>query len=484
MQETVLRILCQFPGKQEECLQRCGQVRHDALMGISPFHPLMNRTTLLQDTHKRLAGLVLAGLVGLCLSTGNAQARQYAVLAKPQGGNAVPDLALQQLQAKVLEQLQQQFDVSLQSAFEQEQSRLQEQPSTCADASCAVDALEPLPAAHLFWIRHDQKTVRVFWLGPDRQYQSFGVPGAELETATPQVLQRLPLLEKHVAAVSPERLVKVVRVVAVRAQPQALKKAKPQSKPQATTPKPRPAASSAVAKTDPPAAKALSKNTKASPKKRIVDVLSQQSLRVVETLQQDAPAEPSKATVPEVSKQPPVRQQIVVTDTPPTPEETPPTPRATTPTPAEEATTLPATDEPKQLVAALVPQPSPAPKKSAPKKSAPKKSDLSPKPLSSLDQLRFRVAEKRYNQAIWQQIKTRLLFFRKLNKLGRSAIEARIRLSIDATGRIVERALLAPSQSRSFNQELMKVVNTLKLPPPQEVLVRNPPYVVNITLKP
>lgn len=472
MQETVLRILCQFPGKQEECLQRCGQVRHDALMGISPFHPLMNRTTLLQDTHKRLAGLVLAGLAGLCLSAGNAQARQYAVLAKPQGGNAVPDLALQQLQAKVLEQLQQRFDVSLQSAFEQEQSRLQEQPSTCADASCAVDALEPLPAAHLFWIRHDPKTVRVFWLGPDRQYQSFGVPGAELETATPQVLQRLPLLEKHVVAVSPERLVKVVRVVAVRAQPQALKKATPQSKPQAATPKPRPAASSAVAKTAPPA-------TKASPKKRIVDVLSQQSLRVAETPQQDVPAKLSKATAPKASKQPLVRQQIVVTDTSPLPEETPPTPRATTPTPTEEATTLPATEEPKQLVAALVPQPSPTPKKSAPKKN-----NLSPKPLSSLDQLRFRVAEKRYNQAIWQQIKTRLLFFRKLNKLGRSAIEARIRLSIDATGRIVERALLAPSQSRSFNQELMKVVNTLKLSPPQEVLVRNPPYVVNITLKP
>jgi len=29
----------------------------------------------------------------------------------------------------------------------------------------------------------------------------------------------------------------------------------------------------------------------------------------------------------------------------------------------------------------------------------------------------------------------------------------------------------------------MKAVDALELPPPQEVLVRNPPYVVNITLK-
>jgi 23S rRNA G2445 N2-methylase RlmL len=131
-------------------------------------------------------------------------------------------------------------------------------------------------------------------------------------------------------------------------------------------------------------------------------------------------------------------------------------------------------DEPQQLVAALVPQLQPAPEKSV----------RPPQPPNALDKLRFRVAEKRYNQTIWQQIKTRLLFFQKLNKLERTTIEARIRLSIDASGRIVECALLFPSRSRLFNQELLKAVDALELPPPQEALVRNPPYVVNITLKP
>lgn len=453
MQETVLRILCQPPGMWEECLQSSRQVRHHAFMIISSLSAFVNRATLLQSSLQLLVGLVLAGLGGLCLNPGLAQARQYAVLAEPRGGGAAPEVAMQQLQAEVLEQLQKRFDFSLQSTFEQEQARLKSAPSpSCVDASCAVDALEALPGAHLFWIRHHRNTVRVYWRGPDWQYQTFGVSGDGPESVTPQVLQQLPFLEKHVVAVSPERLEKVARVMVVQAQPRVLKEA--ESKPETTTPKPRPAEPTPVAKTNalPPS------NT--DTKKRITDVLQPQSLQVVvETKRPAVEAQQPIETARVKPKQTPLLKQIVVTEAEPR---------------TEEVSPASAVDEPQQLVAALVPQLQPAPEKSV----------RPPQPPNALDKLRFRVAEKRYNQTIWQQIKTRLLFFQKLNKLERTTIEARIRLSIDASGRIVECALLFPSRSRLFNQELLKAVDALELPPPQEALVRNPPYVVNITLKP
>ena len=102
MQETVLRILCQPPGMWEECLQSSRQVRHHALMIISFLDAFVNRMTLFQSSHQLLIGLILAGLGGLCLSPGLVQARQYAVLAEPRGGEATPEVAMQQLQAGVL----------------------------------------------------------------------------------------------------------------------------------------------------------------------------------------------------------------------------------------------------------------------------------------------------------------------------------------------------------------------------------------------
>ena len=91
MQETVLRILCQPPGMWEECLQSSRQVRHHTLMIISFLDAFVNRMTLFQSSHQLLIGLILAGLGGLCLSPGLVQARQYAVLAEPRGGEATPD---------------------------------------------------------------------------------------------------------------------------------------------------------------------------------------------------------------------------------------------------------------------------------------------------------------------------------------------------------------------------------------------------------
>ena len=455
MQETVLRILCQPPGMWEECLQSSRQVRHHALMIISFLDAFVNRVTLFQSSHQLLIGLILAGLGGLCLSPGLVQARQYAVLAEPRGGEATPEVAMQQLQAGVLEQLQKRFDFSLQATFEQEQARLKSAPTpSCVDDSCAVDALEALPGAHLFWVRHRRNTVRVYWRGPDWQYQTFGVSGDGPESVTLQVLQQLPFLENYVVAVSPERLEKVTAVAVVLVQSPALKEAEAESKPETTTLKLRPMEPTRIAK-----ANTLPRSN-SDTKKRITDVLQQQSLQpVVGPKRSAVEARQPMARVRIKSEKKPLRKQIVVTETEPR---------------AEKVSPTPVEDEPQQLLAALMP----------PSLSAPEKKALLPKPLNALDKLRFRVAEKRYNQAIWKQIKTRLLFFRKLHKLERTAIKARIRLSIDATGRIVERALLFPSSSRLFNQELLKAIDALELPSPQEVLVWNPPYVVNITLKP
>ena len=414
---------------------------HYALMILWLLGPPMKSAALTRMAHQLLVGLALAGLGGFCLNPWLAQARQYAVLADPSGARAVPEVSMQQLQAEVLEHLQGRFDFSLQPTFEQEQARLKSDTTApCADDSCAVDALKSLPGAHLFWIRHKQEEVRVFWRGPDRQYQTFRVQGGAPETITLQVLQQLPFLENHVVAVSPERLQKVPQLAVTKPQPLGLKEADAESKPEATVPAPRSITSTKVANT----------NTT----KHITDALRQKSLQPTVVAKQPT------ATAPIESEEAPLPKQVAV--------------KQTQASGAEEASLSPATDSQQKWVAAFVPQPQPAPQTRVRLR----------KPLNALDKLRFRVAEKRYNQTIWQQIKIRLLFFRKLNKLGSAAsIEARIRLSIDPSGRVVERMLLFPSQSRFFNQELMKAVDALELPPPQEVLVRNPPYVVNITLK-
>ena len=103
----------------------------------------------------------------------------------------------------------------------------------------------------------------------------------------------------------------------------------------------------------------------------------------------------------------------------------------------------------------------------------------------TLELLRFRLAERQYNQLIWKGIKNRLMFFRHQNR-GENLrdLEAKLRLNIDSTGKVIRKQLLSPSDSKLFNQSILDSVSKLDLPPPMKILVDHPPYVVTILIKP
>lgn len=103
----------------------------------------------------------------------------------------------------------------------------------------------------------------------------------------------------------------------------------------------------------------------------------------------------------------------------------------------------------------------------------------------TLELLRFRLAERQYNQLIWKGIKKRLMFFRQKHRgedLRR--LKAKLRLNIDPTGKVIQKKLLTPSDSVLFNQSILDSVSGLELPPPMQILVDHPPYVVTILIQP
>ena len=103
----------------------------------------------------------------------------------------------------------------------------------------------------------------------------------------------------------------------------------------------------------------------------------------------------------------------------------------------------------------------------------------------SINLLQFRLAEKKYNHLIWIGIKRKMMFFRQENKHQlQNGIKAKIQLSIDETGKVIWKKLTNPSISRVFNRRILDSVNLLRLPPPMEILVQNPPYVVTIVIEP
>ena len=64
----------------------------------------------------------------------------------------------------------------------------------------------------------------------------------------------------------------------------------------------------------------------------------------------------------------------------------------------------------------------------------------------SLDLLRFRLAEKRYNQLIWKGIRKKLMFYRRKNpQVLQSGLKAKLRLDIDETGKVIWKKLVRPS---------------------------------------
>jgi len=130
--------------------------------------------------------------------------------------------------------------------------------------------------------------------------------------------------------------------------------------------------------------------------------------------------------------------------------------------------------------------------KRTPKQEIPLKPPEKPKPAKevtkkrfSIDLLRFRLAQKKYNQLIWRDIKRSMMFFRQENGYRlESGLKAKVRLSIDETGKVIWKKLMHPSRSSVFNRRILESVNRLSLPPPVEILVQDPPYVVTILIEP
>jgi hypothetical protein len=108
-----------------------------------------------------------------------------------------------------------------------------------------------------------------------------------------------------------------------------------------------------------------------------------------------------------------------------------------------------------------------------------------PKTSSPLDELQFKIAQRRYNQLIWNKIKKDLMFFRQKNRnQSIKNLKARLRLQIDKYGKVIERRLLKGSGSHKFDKSILESVDLLKLPPPMKLLIRHPPYVVTILIQP
>ena len=114
-------------------------------------------------------------------------------------------------------------------------------------------------------------------------------------------------------------------------------------------------------------------------------------------------------------------------------------------------------------------------------------SEIAParKGMLPLELLKFKIAQRRYNQLIWKNIKKDLMFFRQKHRNRSSRnLKTRLRLQIDQFGKVIERRLLKTSGSQKFDKIIMDSVDQLKLPPPMELLIRHPPYVVTILIQP
>ena len=107
------------------------------------------------------------------------------------------------------------------------------------------------------------------------------------------------------------------------------------------------------------------------------------------------------------------------------------------------------------------------------------------KVLLPLEQFKLKIAQRRYNKLIWNKIKKDLMFFRQKNhKQSLKNIKTRLRLQIDQFGKIIERRLIEPSGSQKFDEIILDSVDMLILPPPMDLLIRHPPYVVTILIQP
>ena len=107
------------------------------------------------------------------------------------------------------------------------------------------------------------------------------------------------------------------------------------------------------------------------------------------------------------------------------------------------------------------------------------------KPRLPLEEFKYKLAQKQYNQLIGNIIKRDLMFFRHKNRQqAREELKARLRLQINQSGKVIDRILIKTSGSSIFDKMVLDTVDLLELPPPMELLIREPPYVVTILIQP
>ncbi len=107
------------------------------------------------------------------------------------------------------------------------------------------------------------------------------------------------------------------------------------------------------------------------------------------------------------------------------------------------------------------------------------------KPRLPLEEFKYKLAQKQYNKLIGNIIKRDLMFFRHKNRQEiLENLKAQLRLQINQSGKVIDRILIKTSGSSIFDKMVLDTVDLLKLPPPMELLIREPPYVVTILIKP
>ncbi len=103
---------------------------------------------------------------------------------------------------------------------------------------------------------------------------------------------------------------------------------------------------------------------------------------------------------------------------------------------------------------------------------------------NQLEQFRRKIAERSYNRQIWQAMRNQLMFFRQENSDLPKPLPLRVRLQINVEGKVIGQEILETSQVPEFDALVLEAAPLLELSPPDETLVREPPYVVVVQVAP
>ena len=103
---------------------------------------------------------------------------------------------------------------------------------------------------------------------------------------------------------------------------------------------------------------------------------------------------------------------------------------------------------------------------------------------NQLEQFRRKIAERSYNRQIWQAMRNQLMFFRQENSDLPKPLPLRVRLQINVEGKVIGQEILETSQVPEFDALVLKAAPLRELSPPDETLVREPPYVVVVQVAP